>query len=82
MPIVAGVSYGTRDPEAGSFAVCSKAKMNLGLGIKNVLEEMAHGLTGQKKLKDEYKVHNVLPKVNISNMAGMMETIEEYLQSF
>ena len=35
----------------------------------------------QKKLKDEYKDPNMLPKVNKSDMAGMMEFIKEYLRS-
>ena len=38
-------------------------------------------VTGKKKLKDEYKDHNVLPEINKSDMAGTMEAIEEYLKS-
>ena len=38
-------------------------------------------LARQKKLKDEYKDPDVLPKINKSDMAGMMEAIEEYLRS-
>ena len=38
-------------------------------------------LAGQKKLKDEYKDLNVLPKINKSDIEGMMESIEEYLRS-
>ena len=35
-------------------------------------------MTGQKKLKDEYKDLDMLPKINKSDMVGMMEAIEEY----
>ena len=38
-----------------------------------------HFLAGQKKLKDEYKDPNVLPKINKSDMTGTMESIKEYL---
>ena len=38
-------------------------------------------MTGQKKLKDEYKDLNMLPKINKSDMAGTIETIKEYLRS-
>ena len=38
-------------------------------------------MAGQKKLKDEYKDADVLPKINKSDMAGMMEAIDEYLKS-
>ena len=37
-------------------------------------------MTGQKKLKDECKDPNVLPKINKSHMAGMIEAIKEYLR--
>ena len=46
--------------------------MHLRLGI--------YVLAGQKKLKDEYKIPNVLHKNNKSDMAGMMEAIKEYLR--
>ena len=36
---------------------------------------------GQKRLKDSYKDPDVLPKVNKADMAGMMESIVEYLRS-
>ena len=38
-------------------------------------------LAGQKKLNYEYKDIDVMPKINKSNMAGMMEAIKEYLRS-
>ena len=34
-------------------------------------------LAGQKKLKDNYKDPRMLPKINKSDMAEMMEAIEE-----
>ena len=37
-------------------------------------------LSGQKRLEDEYKDLNMLPKVNKADMAGTMKSIEEYLQ--
>ena len=37
-------------------------------------------MTGQKKLEDEYKDPNVMPKINKSDIAGMMEAIKEYLR--
>ena len=41
-----------------------------------------HQLAGYKKLKDEYKDPDVLPKVNKADMAGTMESIKEYLRSY
>ena len=38
-------------------------------------------LTGQEKLKDEYKDPDVLLKINKSDMAETMESIKEYLRS-
>ena len=38
-------------------------------------------MSGQKKLKDEYKDPNLLPKNNKSDMAGIMEAFKEYLRS-
>ena len=40
-----------------------------------------HLLAGQKKLEEEYKDPNVLPKTNESDMAGTMEAIKVYLRS-
>ena len=49
--------------------------------IMGVDKETVHFLAGRKKLKDEYKDPNVLPKINISDMAGMMESIKEDLRA-
>ena len=38
-------------------------------------------LAGQKKLKDDYKDPDMLPKINNSDMTGTMESIKEYLRS-
>ena len=48
--------------------------------IIGVDEETVHFLAGQKKLKDEYKDPNLLPKINKSDTAGMIESIKEYLR--
>ena len=44
-------------------------------------ENTVHMLAGQKKLEDAYKDPDVLPNINKSDMAGMMEAIKEYLRS-
>ena len=44
-------------------------------------KEIVHSLVGQKKLKNEYKDPNMLPKINKSDMAGTMEAIKEHLRS-
>ena len=41
---------------------------------------MVHLLTGQKRLEDEYRDPDVLPRINKSDKAGMMESIKEYLR--
>ena len=43
-------------------------------------EDSLHLMKGQKKLDDKHKDPNVLPKINKSDMAGMMAAIEEYLR--
>ena len=43
--------------------------------------DTVHLQAGQKRLKDEYNDSDVLPKVNKADMAGIMESIEEYLRS-
>ena len=48
--------------------------------ITRVHEDTVHLLAGQKRLKDEYKDPDVLPKINKSDMTGMMEVIKEYLR--
>ena len=42
---------------------------------------MVHFLVHQKKLKDKYKDPPVLLKINKSDMAGMMESINYYLRA-
>ena len=49
--------------------------------ITEVDKGTVHLLAGQKKLEDEYKDSDVLPKMNKSDMAGTMEFIKEYLRS-
>ena len=43
-------------------------------------KDTVHLLAGQKKLEDEYKGPDLLPKINKSDMAGTMESIKEYLR--
>ena len=45
-----------------------------------VNENTVHLMTGQKKLKDEYKEPNMLPKINKSDMEGTMKAIKECLR--
>ena len=40
-----------------------------------------HPVAGQRRHKDYYKQQDVLPKINKSDMAGMMEDIEKDLAS-
>ena len=49
--------------------------------IMEVDEGIVCLLVGQKKLEDEYKDTNVLPKINKSDMAETMGSIKEYLRS-
>ena len=46
-----------------------------------VQENTVHLLAGQKRLKDEYKNPDVLPKINKTDMAGSMESVKEYIRS-
>ena len=55
--------------------------MNLRLGSYRVQEDTLCLLAGQKRLKDEEKDHNLLPKINKSDVVGTIEAIEEYLRS-
>ena len=48
--------------------------------VMGVHEDIMHLLAGQKKLKDEYKDIDMMPKINKSDMAGTMEAIKEYLR--
>ena len=45
--------------------------------VMRVHEDKVHLIEGQKKLKDEYKDPDMLFKINKSDMARMMEAIEE-----
>ena len=45
--------------------------------ILGVIKETVCFLADQKKLKDEYKDPDVLPKINKSDMEGLMESIKE-----
>ena len=47
-----------------------------------VHEDTVYLLAGQKKIKDDYKDTNVLPKINKFDIAWMMEVIKEYLRLF
>ena len=49
--------------------------------VMGVHEDTVNLLAGQKTLEDEYKDPDVLPKINKSDMAGTIESIEEYLRS-
>ena len=49
--------------------------------VTGVNKNTVHLMMKQKKLKDECKDPNMLPKINKSDMAGMMEAIKEYLRS-
>ena len=44
-------------------------------------KKAVHFIAGKGKLEDGYKYPNVLPKINTSITAGMMESIKEYLRS-
>ena len=48
--------------------------------VTKVNEDTLHLMTGQKKLKDEYKDPYKLPNINKSDIAGMMEAFKEYLR--
>ena len=49
--------------------------------IMGVNKDTVHLMLEQKKIEDEYKDPDVLPKINKSDMAERMETIEEYHRS-
>ena len=46
-----------------------------------VQEDTVHLLAGQKRIKDECKDPDVLPKVNKVDMTGTMESIKDNLRS-
>ena len=56
-------------------------RCNLDWEITGVNEDTVCLMMGQKKLKDEYKDPNMLPKINKSDVAVMMEAIKEQLRS-
>ena len=45
-------------------------------------ENTVHLLASQKRLKDKYKDPDMLFMINKADIAGMMETTEEYLRSY
>ena len=49
--------------------------------IMGVNKETMHFLAGQKKLEDEYKIPNMMLKINKSDMVGMIEFIKEFLRA-
>ena len=49
-----------------------------GMGVH---EDIVHLLAGQKRLEDDYKDPDVLPRINKSDMAGTKEAIEKYPRS-
>ena len=62
------------------FLFHHKWRCTLGWEITKVDEGTVCLLAGQKKLKHEYKDPDMLPKINTSDMAGMMESIKEYFR--
>ena len=64
-----------------AFLFYHRWKCTLDWEMTEVDEGTVHLLAGKKKLKDEYKDPSMLPKINKSDMASMMESIKEYLRS-
>ena len=56
-------------------------RCNLDWEVTGMHEDTVHLLAGQKRLEGEYKDMDMLPKINKSDMARMMEATEEYLRS-
>ena len=54
--------------------------MNLQYLATGVQEDIVHLLAGQKRLKDDYKDPDVLPKINKSVMAETIDAIKDYLR--
>ena len=48
--------------------------------VTGLHEGTVHLIAGQKKLEDEYKDPDMLPKTSKSNRAGTMKAIKEYLR--
>ena len=55
--------------------------MHFLLGNNGSWQRTVHFLAGQKKLEDKHKDPDVLPKINNSDIEGMIESIKEYLWS-
>ena len=64
-----------------AFLLHHRWRCTLDWEVMGVNEDAVDLLTGQKKLEDECKDPNMLPKINKSDMAGTMEAIKEYLRS-
>ena len=64
-----------------AFVFHHRQRCTLDWEITEVDEETVCLLAGQKKLEDECKDPDMLPKINKFDMAEMMESIEEYLRS-
>ena len=62
------------------FLFCHSHICTLDWEITAVNEDTVHLMKGQKKLKDEYKDPNMLPKIKKSDMTGMMEGTEDYFR--
>ena len=56
-------------------------RCTFGWEVMGVWEDTVHLLVRQKWLKNKYKDPDMMPKVNKADMAGMMESIKEYLRS-
>ena len=65
----------------GCFSIPSQVALHLRLEVKEVQEETVSKFRSQMKLVDEQKDPDLLPKVNKTNMAGMIEAIKTYLSS-
>ena len=68
-------------PEANHLPIPLQVKMHLRFRDNRTKWGQVFLMTGLKKLKDAFIDPNVLPKFNISDMAGTMEAIKEYLRS-
>ena len=62
------------------FLFLHRWRCTLDWEITGVNEDIVHLMTEQKKLKDEYKDSDMLPKISKSDVAGTMEAIKEYLR--
>ena len=69
-----------KDLKLAVFLFHHRRRCTLDWEVMGVNEYILCLMTGQKKLKDEYKDPNMLPKIIKSNMAGTIEAIKEYLR--